>query len=234
AGQARRPDPRPCRSGSADGAGGVATWKAGGVSWFVDTRAFAGMRRAVIGPGRLVLVVGPSGAGKDTLINGARAACADDPSVVFPRRVVTRSPAGAEGHDTVCAEAFDRMVADRGFALWWHAHGNRYGIRSSIDDDIRCGRTVVCNVSRTVVGSARERYGCVAVVLVSAPRRVLEARLASRARPGDGDILQRIVRSAELEQSEEPDFVIRNVGRPEVGIRRVLNVIRDPGFFVIY
>ncbi len=204
------------------------------MSWFVDTRAFAQTRPGVIGPGRLVLVVGPSGAGKDTLMNGARAACADEPTVVFPRRVVTRPASEAEDHETVGAELFDRMVAERRFVLWWHAHGNRYGIRSSIDDNIRCGQTIVCNVSRTVVALARQRYACVAVVLITAPRRVLEARLASRARPSDGDIMQRMMQSSELEQGEEPDFVIRNVGRPEAGIRRLLNAIRDSGFFVIY
>lgn len=41
-----------------------------------------------IGPGRLVLVVGPSGAGKDTVLTLARDACRG--TVLFPRRVVTR------------------------------------------------------------------------------------------------------------------------------------------------
>ncbi len=56
----------------------------------------SGQRPAAIGPGRLVLVVGPSGAGKDTLIGLAQAACAEDGTIVFPRRVVTREASASE------------------------------------------------------------------------------------------------------------------------------------------
>src|SRR5262245_1288286 len=112
-----------------------------------------------IGPGRLVLVVGPSGGGKDTLIAGARSACAnsactDDASVVFPRRVVTRPSSSFEDNATMSEDAFRQAVAEGAFALWWDAHGHAYGIPASIDDDIRAGRTVVCNVSRGIVGEA--------------------------------------------------------------------------------
>ena len=49
--------------------------------------------------GHLVLVVGPSGAGKDSVIAGARAALKGDAGVVFPRRFVTRlSNPDAEDH----------------------------------------------------------------------------------------------------------------------------------------
>ena len=179
-----------------------------------------------LGPGRLVLVVGPSGAGKDTLLKGARAACAYDPAVVFPRRVVTRPKSDAEDHDTMDAAAFERAATDGAFALWWHAHGNGYGIPSWIDRDIRAGRTVVCNVSRTVIDTARERYGFVTVVEITAPEQVLQSRLASRQRVSDGNIAERIERSAEVERLYAADIVIRNIGRPDGGVRRLIRAIR--------
>jgi ribose 1,5-bisphosphokinase len=168
-----------------------------------------------IGPGRLVLVVGPSGAGKDTLIDLARAALADDASVVFARRVVTRAASG-EPHDTMDAEAFDNAARAGAFALAWHAHDLRYGIPASIDAHIRSGRTVVCNVSRTIIEEARARYAEVLVVLVTAPPEVLAARLEARARGSDGDLARRLAR-AEGFAAPAADCVIANVDTPEAG-----------------
>ena len=81
-----------------------------------------------------------------------------------------------------------------GISLCGGAHGHRYGIRSSVDDDIRGGRTVVCNVSRTTVGQVRRRCAFVAAVLITAPAAVLQSRLNQRARSSDGDVLARINR----------------------------------------
>jgi len=175
-----------------------------------------------IGPGHLVLVVGPSGAGKDTLITHARGRCPD--SVAFPRRVVTRPPSAAEDHDTLSEEAFDRALAEGVFALSWQAHGLKYGIPASADADIRAGRTVVCNASRTVIAAARERYAFVAVVLVTAPPEVLATRLAQRSRATDGSASARLSRSIGNDEVC-PDVIIDNMGAIEASVERLLDVV---------
>ena len=203
------------------------------MSRVVDIAAARDTRPRRIGPGRLILVVGPSGAGKDTLIAGARA-CAADASVAFPRRIVTREATSAEDHDTMSEDGFRRAAAAGDFALWWEAHGLCYGIPSTIDDDIRAGRRVVCNVSRTMIGAARTRYAWVTVVHVTAPPDVLESRLAARGRGSDGSQAERMARSATMGEGIEADIVIHNVGRREAGVRRLVNVIRDDGDLIAY
>jgi ribose 1,5-bisphosphokinase len=175
-----------------------------------------------IGPGRLVLVVGPSGAGKDTLIELARDALRNDRSIVFPRRVVTRAASAAEANDSMGEEAFDRAARAGAFALTWDAHGLRYGIPIGIDADIRAARTVVCNVSRTIIATARARYADVFVALVTAPAEVLAGRLAARGR--DGDIAQRLAR-AEAFADIAADCVIANTGAPADGAATLMAAV---------
>jgi ribose 1,5-bisphosphokinase len=175
-----------------------------------------------LGPGKLVLVVGPSGSGKDTLLGFARAACADDPTIVFARRVVTREASDAEDNEQISAEGFRDAQARGAFAVHWEAHGHAYGLPRSIEDDIRAGRTVVANVSRTVIPALRHCYVNVVVVSITAPADVLAERLAMRKRGSDGNLAQRLARTVE---DAEPDATIVNVSSAEYHARQLLRII---------
>src|SRR4051812_32198273 len=174
-----------------------------------DTAAISEAKAGRIGPGRLVLVVGPSGAGKDTLIGLAQAACANDDNVVFARRVVTREASEFENNEQVTPEAF-RLAQARGeFAINWEAHGLCYALPRAIDDELRAGRNVIANISRTMIPALRAAYDNVVVVLITAPSEVLAARLAARGRVSDGPIGERLRRSVD---GARPDVTINNVG----------------------
>lgn len=179
-----------------------------------------------ISPGRLVLMVGPSGAGKDTLLRLAQAACADDRDIVFPRRIVTRESSADEDNIAVTSDEFRRAREQGDFAVHWDAHGHSYALPLDIHDDIRAGRTVVANVSRTVIGALRQAYANVVVVAVTAPLDVLAARLAARARHSDGNIAERLTRSVD-DVSAHADVTILNAGSPEHHSRQLVRVIRN-------
>jgi ribose 1,5-bisphosphokinase len=110
------------------------------------------------------------------------------------------------------------------YAFWWEAHGLKYALSAAIDAELRSGKTVVCNVSRAVVRRLRERYDCVTVVLVTAPKEVLLARLAARGRESAGDVTERLDRAAGGDLA--PDIVIENIGDPHDGARRLAEVLR--------
>lgn len=173
--------------------------------------------------GTLFLVVGPSGAGKDTLIAGAREALKDDPRFVFARRVITRpSDAGGEGHIEIGPEAFETRRAARGFALSWKAHGHDYGLPASLADDLAAGRNVVANVSRAVVAQAAADFRNIRVVVVTAPSAVLAARLAGRGRESGEDIATRLAREGAAIPAGVPCTEILNDASPEEGVRRLV------------
>jgi ribose 1,5-bisphosphokinase len=177
-----------------------------------------------IGPGALVLVVGPSGAGKDTLLGAVQKTLACDTDVVFPRRAVTREASAFENNEAVTRAEFDRAVAAGAYALWWRAHEHGYGVARAIDDEIGKGHVIVVNVSRTIIGEARQKYQRPFVVLITAPADVLAQRLSARGRASDGDLGERLQRAA-LETDGAPDLVISNVGTVEDNARKLAEFI---------
>jgi ribose 1,5-bisphosphokinase len=178
-----------------------------------------------IGPGRLVLVVGPSGAGKDTLLGLAKAACADDRNIVFPRRMITREASASEENEEVSIGTFQEALTRGEYAMHWEAHGHCYALSLAIDDEIRAARTIVANVSRTVIGAMRRAYADVVVVSITAPPNVLAERIAMRARGSDGKLESRLGRVVE-DASAAPDVTIVNISSAEYHARQLVRVIK--------
>ena len=185
----------------------------------------SGDRLAAIGPGRLILVVGPSGAGKDTLLGLAKAACAGDDNVVFPRRAVTREASPFEENEQLSLDAFRQARSQGDFAVHWEAHGHCYALSRALDDDIRAGRTVVANVSRAVVEAIRRAYADVVVISITAPPEILSQRLAARARSSDGRLADRLGRVVG-DAATVPDVTITNVGSAEHHARELVRIIK--------
>lgn len=147
--------------------------------------------------GRLVVVVGPSGAGKDTLMGYAARQLVGCPDLVFVRRVITRDgDAGGEDHAAVTEEAFEHMAKAGGFAVSWNAHGLRYGIPAETRRHIKAGRLAVANGSRSALPHFRTAFPAMTVINVTARPEVLAARLEARGRETREEILRRLQRAS--------------------------------------
>jgi ribose 1,5-bisphosphokinase len=149
----------------------------------------------VAASGVLVLVVGPSGAGKDSVLRGAAQQLQNDPRYVFPRRVVTRDAnTDAEDHDTLSEVEFQSALNQGEFALSWQAHGNHYGIPAKIKHDIATGRIVVINVSRGIVQNALTEFQNLVVAEVTADEEIRIQRIKKRGREQSGEASNRATR----------------------------------------
>ena len=171
----------------------------------------------------LVLVVGPSGAGKDTLLDLARAGLADEPRIRFVRRDITRpASAGGEAHTAVTAAQF--AARRPGYALSWQAHGLGYGIPGDIAADLAAGHVVVANISRAVIAEAAEKFP-VTVLEITAPPHILAERLAARGRETAADIAARLARQVPL-PADIPVITVINDRAPEIGAAAVQAALR--------
>lgn len=178
--------------------------------------------------GRLILVVGPSGAGKDTLIAGARERLANDSRFHFPLRVVTRpGRAERELHDSVTESQFLQMEAAGAFCLSWQAHGLHYGIPASVTAALSRGHRVVVNVSRGVVESACEGFPNVQVLHVTADPVVIAARLRDREETSQADRQARLARRVDWPPAKARVAEISNDGPLDRSLERFLEAVSD-------
>ena len=177
--------------------------------------------------GALVLVVGPSGSGKDTLIGLARTQLAHDTRFIFPRRVITRiAHIDAEDHDTLTPEAFEAARLAGQFALSWGAHGLFYGLTKKSLSPVMNGSTAIINVSRSVIANAESLDARVTVLSVKCRPELLSKRIAERGRESAEDILLRLKREAPINVTTARLFEIVNETDPHDVLADMVEAIR--------
>jgi ribose 1,5-bisphosphokinase len=160
-----------------------------------------------VAAGRLVYVIGPSGAGKDSIIAYARAQ-AGQAGPVFARRHITRpADSGGEDHIAISVEDFARDREAGRFVLHWQGNGLCYGVDGEIDLRLGSGRAVVLNGSRAYLNEAAARYPDLLPVLIRIDPAVLRQRLAARQRESAEEIEARIRRAAEFDHVAHPALV---------------------------
>ncbi|TBX97334.1 phosphonate metabolism protein/1,5-bisphosphokinase (PRPP-forming) PhnN [Rhizobium laguerreae] len=177
--------------------------------------------------GRLVLIVGPSGVGKDTLIEYARQALAGDANIRFVQRAITRPPSIGEDHTPMDEDRFERAAGQGAFALHWAAHDMRYGLPVIIDQWLAEGNVVIANGSRAMLGEARRRYPAVEIVSITAAPEVLAQRLAGRGRETDEERRDRMARYAAVSTNLGDVTIIDNSGEPEAAAARLIGMIKQ-------
>lgn len=178
--------------------------------------------------GVLIYVVGPSGAGKDSVLRWVSAHAPAGLLVHLARRTISRPPSDpSEDHEPVTPDAFRRLVAAGAFALHWEANGLGYGVRHEELAALDRGGCVLVNGSRADLPQARRRFPELTVAFVNASPAVLRARLLARGRETPEQIEARLARSQDLViPSDEVDVVIDNDGTLEQAGQQLLTALQ--------
>lgn len=178
--------------------------------------------------GKLILVVGPSGAGKDTLIAAAIERMQSNYRFIFPKRLVTREvDPSLEDHLSISEDEYEKIFAAGDYTLAWRAHGLGYVIPSLVKEKIAQNKVAVCNVSRSVIAEAQETFPGTEVILITAPARIRAYRLAARGRETHEEIAARLTREGPYMPDDIKVTTIENVDNISLSIDAFCNALVD-------
>jgi ribose 1,5-bisphosphokinase len=174
----------------------------------------------------LVYVMGPSGAGKDSVMNLARGMLAPDAPVAFAHRYITRpAESGGENHVALTQAEFALRRAHRLFAFHWKAHGNHYGIGREIHGWRNAGLTVVISGSREHFLKLGGIDDDTHPVLITASAQRLTERLVGRGRESEAAAAERLGRSEAYDMSDPRLVTIVNDGALETAAQAFVSLI---------
>lgn len=183
--------------------------------------------------GRLVYCMGPSGAGKDSLLEWLRQQLSPSPAVHWARRTISRAAtAGGEAHESVDVHTFEQLRDADAFALHWQANGLHYGVRHTEVAPLRRPAWVLVNGSRAYLPQALQQYPELIAVHITASPDVLRQRLAARGRESAEQIAARVQRALDYRLPPQVAAVqVRNDTALDDAGRVLLNALQQlPGW----
>jgi len=176
-------------------------------------------------PGFFFYIVGPSGAGKDSLIDGARTELPSH-DFIFARRVITRPPGKpGEDHDSCTEEQFEARRSNGEFLVTWTAHGLMYGLPRELLVEQQAGNHIIANGSRAIAEQLKTLVPNLVFIEVTAPIDVLAKRIAQRGRETEQEIRERLARQVNPLPADVETYQIQNDQSLAIGIRRFVSVV---------
>ncbi len=176
---------------------------------------------------RLVYVIGPSGAGKDSVLQGLRDRWDLPASAHWARRSITRpADAGGEQHEALDSATFEVHRKAQDFAMYWSANGHSYGIRHTEIQPLEEGLWVFVNGSRQWLHQLLDRWPSATVVHIGATPEVLAQRLSARGRESSEEVSARLARQVPLALPES-SICIQNDGALHEAVNALKRALLD-------
>jgi guanylate kinase len=162
----------------------------------------------------LVVLAGPSGVGKSSVIKEALSVL---PNTWVSVSATTRAPRPGEvdgvNYFYVTDEQFDQMIANNELLEWANYTNNRYGTpRKPVEEKLAAGIPVLLEIEVQGAGQIRESMSEALLVFLEPPTWAdLEARLAGRGTESQTQVQARLDAALkELESKGLFDYVIVN------------------------
>jgi guanylate kinase len=184
-----------------------------------------------MGTGRLIVLTGPSGVGKGTLL---RCLLQRHPDLYLSISATTRPPRLGEldgqNYYFVSRNQFERMVAQGEFLEWAEFANNCYGTpRKPVEERIRAGQWVVLEIELAGARQIRKTFPSALRIFILPPSLdELENRIRSRGQDSEEAIARRLLHArTEVNAANEFDCQIVNDDL-ELAISKIESALFEP------